>query len=166
MNSDMLLTAKFGEVLYAQEAYVRGVEPPVRKGIRHGGLTSEKQHATCAPMGEIWKSNNEDTAHPQGFIDQEIHMPHLLHALIENHIVKGVVRILLETGLYVTMERIDPLFYARLYCRIIEFYALSLYPLVFGKEIEEIAWAAAKIKNPRFRLDDFVDDSVIQPCRW
>lgn len=57
----------------------------------HRRFTHKEYLPTCQVMGKIRETDDELSAHSQGFFQHDVRFFHLLKALIEHHIIKRLI---------------------------------------------------------------------------
>ncbi|VTR67946.1 conserved hypothetical protein [Desulfosarcina cetonica] len=100
-----------GHFLEDPEAHLAGVAPEIGKGDHpdvggvmplvgqlrgHRGMAGQQQHQADPPVAEVGKADHALAAHAQHFPDQGRRIIDLLQGLGQDHVIEGVVGIVLD----------------------------------------------------------------------
>ena len=84
---------KIPEIIDAQEADIRRIKPEIRKRFRYWRRPPEKEHESGSDESKVRKPDNDFAPDAQGFMDDKVNVLDLLHALVQNDIIKTIIRI-------------------------------------------------------------------------
>jgi len=87
-DPQMLFSAEILEIPDAEKPDIRCFVPEIGQGFCDRRLAAEKQHPAGIEMGKIRESDNNPFPHPQRFLDNKVHLPYFLHALVKNHVIE------------------------------------------------------------------------------
>src|SRR5271157_561789 len=92
-DPDIFFHTKIPEVINAQETDIGRIKPEIRKRLRDWRLPPEKKHESGSEESKVRKPDNDPAADAQCFMDDEVNVLNLLHALVQNHIIETIIRI-------------------------------------------------------------------------
>ena len=116
-------------------------------------------------MREIGKADDKLFTYAQRFLDDEIDLRHILHALIEDYIIKRLIGIFHQARFNITVEYAEALLDALVRSLIIELYPLHAGAFYAGLKIEKLAASTAQIEHSRAGFDGLEDNLVVKAKR-
>ncbi len=157
-----LLAAKVTEILDREEAQVRRTVPGIRQGRHDRRAAAKAKQDAGFDMREIRESDNGFLADPERFGDHGLDLLHFLQTLVEDHIIKGLVRIIRQAAVDIAMENAQAFFHASVDRVIIQFNALRLDLFPLGQKMQKVPCPTAKIQHFGSRLDDVADNFMVE----
>jgi hypothetical protein len=161
-DPDIFFRAKIPEVINAQETDIGRIKPEIRKRLRDWRLPPEKKHESGSNESKVGKPDNDPAADAQCFLDDEVNVLNLLHALVQNHIIKTIIRIFTQAVFNVIVKNAQSFLDTFLNGFIIELDALGPNLLIPDEGIKKVTLTASQVKHPGLGLDDRINYPVIQ----
>lgn len=101
---DVLVGAVILEVTDAQEVQVRSGIPLIRQRFRYWSSPSKKNIHTGFVIGEVRETDDYFLPDAEGLVEDKIDLNHLLHALVQDNVIKGLIGVFGQTRIDIPME--------------------------------------------------------------
>src|SRR5882724_3548457 len=162
LHLDVDLVAELHEILDGAEMDVRRVVPGRRQifGARH--VPADEQLQPHFPEAEIRKRHDGAPPDPQQILQHHARLPRRLQGLRQDHVVEGVVGIIDEVGVGVTLHHRKPLGDAAVdaLARQLDAAAVDAARL---EQLQQIAIAAADVEHLRAAFDHLGHQQMVSP---
>jgi hypothetical protein len=80
-------------------------------------------------------------------MDDKINLRHLLHALVKDNVIEGLIGVLHQSAFDVAVENAQTLFYAAVYGLVVKLYPLNLGIFIARQQVKKVAVSAPQVKN-------------------
>src|SRR3990172_9343877 len=92
-------------------------------------------------VSKIGKADDYLAAYAQRLMDDKINLRHLLHALVKDNVIEGLIGILHQSAFDVAVDHAQALFYAAVSGLIVKLYPLNLGIFIARHQLKKFAFS-------------------------